>query len=78
MMKKIAFIVECCLVLILRNGEWNELTGYPKDRGKNRLNLRMNSLQPRENDADLMKLAEDFVRTAYVYFSLFMLSIVPV
>ena len=32
MMKSIVFIVECCLVLILTNGEWNELTGHLKDR----------------------------------------------
>jgi hypothetical protein len=33
-------------------GKWNELTGHPKDRGKNRPNLRTNSLQQGENDAD--------------------------
>jgi hypothetical protein len=46
MMKSIAFIVGCCFVLVLRKGEWNELTGHPKDHGKNRLNSRTNSLQP--------------------------------
>ena len=35
MMKSIAFIVVCYLVLILRKGEWNELTGHPNDHGKN-------------------------------------------
>jgi hypothetical protein len=30
MMKSITFIVACCLVLILRKGECNELTGHPK------------------------------------------------
>jgi hypothetical protein len=51
-MNNIAFIVVCCFVLILRKGEWNELTGHPKDRGKNRPNSRTNSLQQGENDAD--------------------------
>jgi hypothetical protein len=51
MMKSVAFIMEC-FVLILRMGEWNELIGYPKDRGKNRPNSRTNSLQQGENDAD--------------------------
>ena len=46
MMKSIAIFVVCCLVLILRKGEWNELIGHPKDRGKNQLNLRTNSLKP--------------------------------
>ena len=51
MMKSIAFIGGC-FVLVLRMGEWDELIGYPKDRGKNQRNSRMNSLQPREDDAD--------------------------
>jgi hypothetical protein len=34
MMMSVAFIGKCCLVLILRKGEWNELTGHPKDRGR--------------------------------------------
>jgi hypothetical protein len=32
-------ILGCCLVLILRKGDWNELTEHPKDRGKDSLNL---------------------------------------
>jgi hypothetical protein len=52
MMRSITLIMRCCLVLILREGESNELTGHPKDRGKNRLNSRANSLQPREDDVD--------------------------
>jgi hypothetical protein len=40
------------LVVILRRGGWNELTGHPKDRGKNRSNSRANSLQPGEDDVD--------------------------
>ena len=43
MMKSITFIMGCSLVVILRRGEWNELTGHPKDCGKNRPNLWMNS-----------------------------------
>jgi hypothetical protein len=34
MMKNITLILGRSLVLILRNGEWNELTGHPKDCGK--------------------------------------------
>jgi hypothetical protein len=51
MMKSVAFIRRCCFVLVLRISEWNELTRHPKDRGKNRRNSRMNSLQPGEDDA---------------------------
>jgi hypothetical protein len=52
MMTSIALILGYYLVLIMRNDEWNELTRHLKDRGKNRLNLRINSLQPGENDVD--------------------------
>jgi cell division protein FtsN len=52
MMKSVAFIEGCCFVLVLRMGEWNELTGHPKDRGKNQQNSRTNSLQPGDDDAD--------------------------
>jgi hypothetical protein len=34
MMKSITFIMECGIVMILRREDWNELTGHPKDRGK--------------------------------------------
>ena len=51
MMKNVAFIGGC-FVLVLRMGEWNELTKHPKNREKNRRNSRTNSLQPREDDAD--------------------------
>jgi hypothetical protein len=34
MMMSVAFIGKYRLVLILRKGEWNELTGHPKDRGR--------------------------------------------
>jgi hypothetical protein len=50
MMKSITFIMGCGLVVILRRGEWNDLTGHPKDCGKNRPNSRTNSLQQGEND----------------------------
>jgi hypothetical protein len=52
MIKAVMFLMRCVLVMELRRGELNELTGHPKDRGKNRWNSRMNSLQPGENDAD--------------------------
>ena len=52
MMKNITFIVDYCLVFILRKSEWNELNGYPKDRGKNQPNSRLNSLQHGEDDVD--------------------------
>jgi hypothetical protein len=52
MVKSVTFIVGCGLVMTLRRGEWNELTGHPKDRGKDRPNSRANSLQLGENDAD--------------------------
>jgi hypothetical protein len=38
MMRNVALILGCSLVLILRNGEWNELTEHSKDRGKDRSN----------------------------------------
>jgi hypothetical protein len=34
MVKSVTFIMGCGLVVILSNGEWNELTGHPKERGK--------------------------------------------
>jgi hypothetical protein len=49
-MKSIAFILGCCLVLIMRSDKWNELTGHPNDRGKDSPNSMANSLQQREND----------------------------
>jgi hypothetical protein len=52
MMKSVAFIGGCCFVLVLRMGEWNELTRHSKDCGKNRRNSRTNSFQLREDDAD--------------------------
>jgi hypothetical protein len=52
MMRSVTLILGCGLVLILRKGEWNELTGHPKDLGKNLPNSRRNSLQCGENDAD--------------------------
>ena len=52
LMGSVTLILGCCLVLMLRNGEWNELTGCPKDRGKDQPNSRTKYLQHRENDAD--------------------------
>jgi hypothetical protein len=52
MMKSATFIMGCGLVVILRNGEWNKLTGHSKDRGKDSLNLKANSLQPGKDDVD--------------------------
>jgi hypothetical protein len=52
MMKSVTFIMGCGLVVILRSGEWNELTGHPKDHGKDSPNSKANSLQPREDDVD--------------------------
>jgi hypothetical protein len=46
------FLMRCGLVVELSEGEWNELTRHPKDRGKDRPNSRTNSLQHGENDAD--------------------------
>jgi hypothetical protein len=40
MNKAIMFIMGCGLVVILRRGDWNELTGHPKDRGKDSSNSR--------------------------------------
>ena len=61
MMKIVAFIVGCYFVLILRKGDWDELTGYPKDHGKDRPNSRVNSLQPREDDVDQKTVQSLFV-----------------
>jgi hypothetical protein len=52
MIKSVAFIMGCGLVVILRNGEWNELIGHPKDCGKDSPNSKANSLQPGEDDVD--------------------------
>jgi hypothetical protein len=60
MIRSVTLILGCCLVLILRKGEWNELTGHSKDRGEDRPNSRTNSLQCGENDADQI-LFEDFL-----------------
>jgi hypothetical protein len=50
MIRGITCIVVCCLIMILRKGEWNELTWHSKDHGKTHLNLGMNSLLQEEND----------------------------
>ena len=56
-MRNVTLILGCSLVLILKNGEWNELIGHLKDRGKNRPNSRTNSLQQWENDADCIAVS---------------------
>jgi hypothetical protein len=61
MMRSITLILGCCLVLIVGKVEWNELAGHPKDRRKDRLNSRMNSLQHRENDADHIEFRSLFI-----------------
>ena len=38
MMRHITLILGCSLVLSLRNGEWNELIGHPKNSGKDNSN----------------------------------------
>jgi hypothetical protein len=45
MMRSITLILGCCLILILRKGEWSELTKHSKDHGKDRPNSMMNSLK---------------------------------
>jgi hypothetical protein len=59
MVKSIMFIVVHGLVVTSRRGEWNELTRHPKDW----LNLRTNSLQPGENDADRHPKQQRPIRT---------------
>jgi hypothetical protein len=61
MMKSVAFIMGCCFVLVLRMGEYNELTGHLKNRGKDWPNSRMNSQQHGENDADQTEFQGFFV-----------------
>jgi hypothetical protein len=39
MNKAIMFIMGYGLLVILRREDWNELTGHPKDRGKDNSNL---------------------------------------
>jgi hypothetical protein len=52
MMRSVTLILGCCIILIVKKVKWNELIGHPKDHGKDRPNLRTNSLQHGENDAD--------------------------
>jgi hypothetical protein len=61
MMRSVTLILGSCLILVLRKSDWNELTGHPKDRGRNRLNSRTNSLQPGEDDVD--HIASKFMKT---------------
>ena len=63
MIRSVTLIFKCCLVLILRKGKWNELTAHLKDRGKDRSNSRLNSLQHGENDADQIECRSLFFTT---------------
>jgi hypothetical protein len=55
-MKSTMIIIGRGLVVKLRRGDWNELTRHPKDRGRDRPNLRTNSLQPGKDDVDHIAL----------------------
>jgi hypothetical protein len=52
LMKITMIIMGRGLAVKLRRDDWNELTGHPKDRGRDRPNSRTNSLQPGEDDVD--------------------------
>jgi hypothetical protein len=52
LMKITMIIMGRGLAVKLRRDDWNELTGHPKDRGRDRPNSRTNSLQPVEDDVD--------------------------
>jgi hypothetical protein len=62
--------MRCGLVVELSEGEWNGLTGHPKDRP----NSRTNSLQHGENDEDQTEFGASLLlrssahRVPYVYF----------
>jgi hypothetical protein len=80
MMKSITFIMGCGIVVILRSGEWNELTRHPKDRGKDSPNSKANSLQPGEDDVDqdgLSYLLVFYLNKIYllVFYSILSLSL---
>jgi hypothetical protein len=80
MMKSVTFIMGCGFVVILRSGEWNELTGHPKDRGKDSPNSKANSLQPGEDDVDqdgLFYLLVFYLNKVYllVFYSILSLSL---
>jgi hypothetical protein len=73
MIRDITCIVGHFCILILRNGQWNELIGHPKDHGKNRPNSRTNYVQPEENDVD-----RSVVQTHMLFHVFFRLSHVAV
>jgi hypothetical protein len=52
LMKITMIIMGRGLAIKLRRDDWNELTGHPKDRGRDRPNSRTNSLQPGEDDVE--------------------------
>jgi hypothetical protein len=57
LMKTTMIIMGRGLAVKLRRDDWNELTGHPKDRERDRPNSRTNSLQPGEDDVDLDDLS---------------------
>jgi hypothetical protein len=57
LMKSTMIVMGRGLVVKLRRGDWNELIGHPKDRGRDR----SNSLQPVEDDVD--HIASKFMKT---------------
>jgi hypothetical protein len=80
MVKSVTFIMGCGIVVILRSGEWNELTRHPKDRGKDSPNSKANSLQPGEDDVDqdgLSYLLVFYLNKVYllVFYSILSLSL---
>jgi hypothetical protein len=78
MMRSVTLILGCCLVLILRKGKWNELTGHPKDHGKDRPNSRTNYLQPAEDDANQILFEDVLVLCSILRSSVHLRSIAPV
>jgi hypothetical protein len=80
MVKSVMFTMECGIVVILKSGEWNELTGHPKDRGKDGPNSKANSLQLGEDDVDqdgLSYLLVFYLNKVYllVFYSILSLSL---
>jgi predicted lactoylglutathione lyase len=61
LIKSTMIIMGRVVVVKLRRDDWNELTEHPKNRGRDRPNSRMNSLQPGKDDVDqiAIKVHED-------------------
>ena len=62
---------------ILRKGDWNELTGHPKDRGRDRPDLRTNSLQPGDDDVDQIQFRAFLLLRLIAQSSAHLCSIAP-